>query len=80
MYEPDRPGSNIPLIPTIPHKKIKSRFEFSLPGAIKFNEIAILVPIINATIEYLFHFFTLLPTKTIEAKISPKKNAQINIG
>ena len=80
MYEPDSPGKIMPLIPIIPHINTKNKFEFSVAGVTKFKENEIVVPIINVIIDCVFQFFTLFPIKITDARISPKKNAQINIG
>ena len=70
----------MPIIPIIPHIKTKNKFEFSAAGFISARENAITVPMLNAVVDCVFHTFTLFPTKMIEAKISPKKNAHINTG
>ena len=51
MYDPDKPGSIIPLIPIIPQINTNNRFEFSVVGVIKFKETAITVPAIKAKVE-----------------------------
>ena len=80
MYDPESPGNIIPIIPIIPHIKTKNKFEFSVAGVINTRENAIIVPMSNAIVDCRFHTSTLLPTKMIEAKMSPKKNAHISIG
>jgi|TARA_B110000003_G_scaffold200243_1_gene198855 hypothetical protein len=80
MYDPESPGSIIPLIPIIPQINTNNRLEFSVAGVAKLNEKATIVPNINASIDCIFQFSTLLPTKIIDARISPKKKAHISIG
>ena len=80
MYDPDSPGRIIPLIPIIPQINTKNKFGFSVAGVARLIENAIVIPMINEIIDCMCQFCTLLPTKMIDAKISPKKNDQIDIG
>ena len=70
----------MPLIPIIPQRKTKNRLLFSLAGVIKLSDRATTVPIIRLMMLLLFHCWIRFPTKYIEARISPKKKAQIRIG
>ena len=64
----------------IPHIKTKNKPSFATPLFKKLSENAISVPIDILIIHSKFHLFILLPTNKTDAIISPKKNAQINIG